>query len=128
MINYQEKAGEKKTIEENKQKEERKEEQDKKPAKTPWDKTWDEDDLDDKKKKEISDEYVIKPKSKISKKEKEKRILNHCKLTAHLYFLAVRGFGQKYYREESAGWCDNSCVEQHGIPHIKKYHRFRKMM
>ncbi len=70
----------------------------------------------------------VKRRKRVSKKEIEKRLISHCKLTAHLFYLAVRGFGQRFYRKNAAQWCHHDCVEDHGLPHIKKYNRPRKMM
>eukprot|EP00794_Sanderia_malayensis_P019216 gene19216-21141_t len=64
----------------------------------------------------------------VSKKEVEKRLIAHCKLTAHVYYLAVRGFGKRYYKESSAKWCQHNCVQKHGIPNTKKYKNERAMM
>ena len=80
---------------------------------------------------------------KIDKGKKEKRAhtdqknsifpitskyFNKCKLAAYLYYIAVRGFGQRYYRNEPPGWCERFCVQESGVPNLKKYRRPRNIM
>ena len=43
-----------------------------------------------------------------------------CKLAAYLYFVAVRGFGQKFYRHESPDWCRNGCQNSDEKPRLEK--------
>ena len=48
-----------------------------------------------------------------------------CKLAAYLYFIAVRGFGDKFYLEEVPEWCEKGCVKANAGPHVKKLRRPR---
>ncbi|XP_065064879.1 intersectin-1-like [Rhopilema esculentum] len=43
-----------------------------------------------------------------------------CKLAAYLYFVAVRGFGQKFYRHKSPDWCRNGCQKSDEKPRLEK--------
>lgn len=60
--------------------------------------------------------------------ETRKRFINQCKVSAHLYFLAVSAFAQKFYRKKAADWCKAPCVQTNGKPNIKKMRKPRKLM
>ena len=54
-----------------------------------------------------------------------KTFFQRCKLAAYLYFIAVRGFGQKFYLKESPKWCEDGCVKATAMPKTKKLRRPR---
>jgi len=54
-----------------------------------------------------------------------KTFFQRCKLAAYLYFIAVRGFGDKFYLKKAPDWCQKGCVKATSSPHRKKLRRPR---
>ena len=54
-----------------------------------------------------------------------KTFFQRCKLAAYLYFIAVRGFGDKFYLKKAPDWCQKGCVKATSGPHRKQIRRPR---
>lgn len=65
---------------------------------------------------------IIDPRENNDEVKDEKSFFKRCKLAAYLYFIAVRGFGQKFYLKDSPSWCKNGCVKASASKN-KKIHR-----
>ena len=57
-----------------------------------------------------------------------KSFFQRCKLAAYLYFISIRGFGEKFYLKKSPEWCEKGCVKAKGGIHFKTLRRPRSIV